>query len=86
MGWLIYGDFKAGFELGPWWQRLFNGYSITTWIVVFNLGSTGLLVSWLMKYSDNIVKVRSLWICFPLQWIMIIFLVEPLLNNVFVFC
>jgi hypothetical protein len=60
MGWLIYGDFKAGFELGPWWQRLFNGYSITTWMVVFNLGSTGLLVSWLMKYSDNIVKVRSL--------------------------
>lgn len=60
MGWLIYGDFKAGFELGPWWQRLFNGYSITTWMVVFNLGSTGLLVSWLMKFSDNIVKVRSL--------------------------
>ena len=59
MGWLVYGDFKAGFEMGPWWQRLFNGYSITTWIVVFNLGSTGLLVSWLMKYSDNIVKVRS---------------------------
>lgn len=57
MGWLIYGDFKAGFERGPWWQRLFNGYSITTWMVVFNLGSTGLLVSWLMKYSDNIVKV-----------------------------
>ncbi|VAI90013.1 unnamed protein product [Triticum turgidum subsp. durum] len=56
MGWLVYGDFKAGFEMGPWWQRLFNGYSITTWIVVFNLGSTGLLVSWLMKYSDNIVK------------------------------
>jgi hypothetical protein len=60
MGWLVYGDFKAGFELGPWWQHLFNGYSITTWMVVFNLGSTGLLVSWLMKYSDNIVKVRSL--------------------------
>jgi hypothetical protein len=60
MGWLIYGDFKAGFELGPWWQRLFNGYSIITWMVVFNLGSSGLLVSWLMKYSDNIVKVRSL--------------------------
>ena len=72
MGWLIYGDFKAGFELGPWWQRLFNGYSITTWMVVFNLGSTGLLVSWLMKYSDNIVKVRSLRFPMPLRWIIIV--------------
>lgn len=72
MGWLIYGDFKAGFELGPWWQRLFNGYSITTWMVVFNLGSTGLLVSWLMKYSDNIVKVSSLGFPLPLRWIIII--------------
>ncbi|PAN23926.1 hypothetical protein PAHAL_4G134200 [Panicum hallii] len=61
MGWLIYGDFKAGFELGPWWQRLFNGYSVTTWMVVFNLGSTGLLVSWLMKYSDNIVKNQGFY-------------------------
>lgn len=50
-------DFRGGFEKGPWWQRLFNGYSITTWMVVLNLGSTGLLVSWLMKYADNIVKV-----------------------------
>jgi len=72
MGWLIYGDFKAGFELGPWWQHLFNGYSITTWMVVFNLGSTGLLVSWLMKYSDNIVKVRSLRFPMPLRWIIIV--------------
>lgn len=71
MGWLVYGDFKAGFELGPWWQRLFNGYSVTTWMVVFNLGSTGLLVSWLMKYSDNIVKVRSLGFSFFMKWIAI---------------
>ncbi|CAN0925917.1 CMP-sialic acid transporter 1 [Linum grandiflorum] len=53
---LIVDDFQSGFEKGPWWQRLFNGYSITTWLVVLNLGSTGLLVSWLMKYADNIVK------------------------------
>jgi UDP-sugar transporter A1/2/3 len=50
-------DFRGGFENGPWWHRIFNGYSITTWMVVLNLGSTGLLVSWLMKYADNIVKV-----------------------------
>ncbi|KAA8516144.1 hypothetical protein F0562_019323 [Nyssa sinensis] len=56
---LLLDDFRGGFEKGPWWQRLFNGYSITTWLVVFNLGSTGLLVSWLMKYADNIVKVYS---------------------------
>lgn len=54
---LLLDDFTCGFENGPWWQRLLNGYSITTWMVVINLGSTGLLVSWLMKYADNIVKV-----------------------------
>uniref|UniRef100_A0A3N7E8I5 CMP-sialic acid transporter 1 n=1 Tax=Populus trichocarpa TaxID=3694 RepID=A0A3N7E8I5_POPTR len=48
--------YTGGYENGSWWQRLFNGYSITTWMVVLNLGSTGLLVSWLMKYADNIVK------------------------------
>ncbi|GAV63543.1 Nuc_sug_transp domain-containing protein [Cephalotus follicularis] len=56
---LLLDDFGSGFEKGPWWQRLLDGYSITTWMVVLNLGSTGLLVSWLMKYSDNIVKVYS---------------------------
>ncbi|XP_021888233.1 CMP-sialic acid transporter 1-like [Carica papaya] len=56
---LLLDDFRGGFEKGPWWQRLFDGYSITTWMVVLNLGSTGLLVSWLMKYADNIVKVYS---------------------------
>ncbi|CAL1386463.1 unnamed protein product [Linum trigynum] len=56
---LIVDDFQSGFEKGPWWQRLFNGYSVTTFLVVLNLGSTGLLVSWLMKYADNIVKVYS---------------------------
>ncbi|CAD5333682.1 unnamed protein product [Arabidopsis thaliana] len=56
---LIADDFRHGFEKGPWWQRIFDGYSITTWLVVLNLGSTGLLVSWLMKYADNIVKVYS---------------------------
>lgn len=57
---LLFDDFRGGFENGPWWQRIFNGYSVTTWLVVLNLGSTGLLVSWLMKYADNIVKVMNL--------------------------
>lgn len=54
---LIVDDFRGGFENGPWWHRIFNGYTVTTWLVVLNLGSTGLLVSWLMKHADNIVKV-----------------------------
>ena len=57
---LVLDDFRGGFEKRPWWQRLFNGYSVTTWMVVLNLGSTRLLVSWLMKYADNIVKVYSI--------------------------
>lgn len=57
---LILDDFRVGFERGPSWRRLFNGYTASTWFVVLNLGSSGLLVSWLMKYADNIVKVTSL--------------------------
>lgn len=57
---LIVDDFRVQFENGPWWQRLLNGYTLTTWLVVLNLGSSGLLVSWLMKYADNIVKVSIL--------------------------
>ncbi|KAL2478710.1 CMP-sialic acid transporter 1 [Forsythia ovata] len=53
---LVLDDFRSGFEKGPWWQRLFNGYSVTTWMVISNLGSTGLLVSWLMKYAGQYCK------------------------------
>uniref|UniRef100_A0A7C8ZNY0 Uncharacterized protein n=1 Tax=Opuntia streptacantha TaxID=393608 RepID=A0A7C8ZNY0_OPUST len=42
---LVLDDFKNGFGKGPWWRRLFDGYSFTTWMVVLNLGSSGLLVS-----------------------------------------
>ncbi|XP_059634312.1 CMP-sialic acid transporter 1-like [Cornus florida] len=71
---LLADDFKGGFENGPWWQRIFNGYSITTWLVVFNLGSTGLLVSWLMKYADNIVKVYSTSMAMLMTMILSVFL------------
>ncbi|TYI00054.1 hypothetical protein ES332_A11G107500v1 [Gossypium tomentosum] len=71
---LVVDDFRAGFEKGPWWQRLFNGYSITTWMVVLNLGSTGLLVSWLMKYADNIVKVYSTSMAMLLTMVLAVFL------------
>ncbi|CAL5356259.1 unnamed protein product [Camellia sinensis] len=71
---LILDDFTGGFENGPWWQRLLNGYSITTWLVVLNLGSTGLLVSWLMKYADNIVKVYSTSMAMLLTMVLSIYL------------
>ncbi|KAG9448392.1 hypothetical protein H6P81_014520 [Aristolochia fimbriata] len=73
---LLLDDFKSGFESGPWWQRLFNGYSITTWMVVLNLGSTGLLVSWLMKYADNIVKVYSTSMAMLLTMVLSVYLFE----------
>lgn len=74
MGHLLFDDFRGGFEKGPWWERLFNGYSIITWMVVLNLGSTGLLVSWLMKYADNIVKVYSTSMAMLLTMVLSVFL------------
>ncbi|XP_020210817.1 CMP-sialic acid transporter 1 [Cajanus cajan] len=71
---LLMDDFRGGFENGPWWQRIFNGYTITTWLVVLNLGSTGLLVSWLMKHADNIVKVYSTSMAMLLTMIISLFL------------
>ncbi|XP_068659930.1 CMP-sialic acid transporter 1-like [Aristolochia californica] len=73
---LLMDDFKNGFENGPWWQRLFNGYSVSTWMVVLNLGSTGLLVSWLMKYADNIVKVYSTSMAMLLTMVLSVYLFE----------
>lgn len=37
--------------------NLTAGYSMVTWLVVANLGFTGLLVSWVMKFADSIMKV-----------------------------
>ncbi|CAB4310507.1 unnamed protein product [Prunus armeniaca] len=71
---LLFDDFRGGFENGPWWQRLFNGYNLTTWLVVLNLGSTGLLVSWLMKYADNIVKVYSTSMAMLLTMVLSVYL------------
>ncbi|KAK4804101.1 hypothetical protein SAY86_003918 [Trapa natans] len=74
MGRLALDDFQSGFEKGPWWKRLLNGYDITTWMVVLNLGSTGLLVSWLMKYADNIVKVYSTSMAMLLTMVLSLYL------------
>ncbi|KAF6172988.1 hypothetical protein GIB67_006364 [Kingdonia uniflora] len=71
---LLVDDFRGEFENGPWWQRLLNGYTLTTWMVVLNLGSTGLLVSWLMKYADNIVKVYSTSMAMLLTMVLSIYI------------
>ena len=39
--------------------HLTAGYSLVTWLVVANLGFTGLLVSWVMKFADSIMKVQD---------------------------
>jgi Nucleotide-sugar transporter len=39
--------------------HLTAGYSLVTWLVVANLGFTGLLVSWVMKFADSIMKVEE---------------------------
>ncbi|KAG6531530.1 hypothetical protein ZIOFF_005344 [Zingiber officinale] len=71
---LLLDDVRVGFENGPWWRRLLSGYTITTWLVVLNLGSSGLIVSWLLKYADNIVKVYSTSMAMLLTMVLSVFL------------
>ena len=47
----------AGFGGGIWVFRLFKGYDWVTVLVVANLAFSGLLVSWVMKFADSILKV-----------------------------
>ena len=42
-----------------WLFDMLHGYSFTTCLVVMNLAFTGLLVSWIMKFADSIVKVYA---------------------------
>ena len=39
--------------------KLFKGYDWVTVLVVANLAFSGLLVSWVMKFADSILKVRE---------------------------
>mmetsp|Transcript_20867 Transcript_20867/g.62797 ORF Transcript_20867/g.62797 Transcript_20867/m.62797 type:complete len:334 (+) Transcript_20867:371-1372(+) len=56
---LTMSDFMSGFRGGPWLTNLTRGYSPVTYLVVANLGLTGLLVSWIMKFADSIMKVYA---------------------------
>ncbi|KAJ7564217.1 hypothetical protein O6H91_02G007600 [Diphasiastrum complanatum] len=69
-------DITSSFSRGPWWYRLFDGYNVVTWLVVLNLGCTGLLVSWVMKYVDNIVKVYATSMAMLLTMLLSIWLFE----------
>lgn len=55
---LIIGDIRSG--AGHWslWPgHMFRGYNGVTFLLVANLAFSGLLVSWIMKFADSIVKV-----------------------------
>ncbi|KAK9832370.1 hypothetical protein WJX74_007893 [Apatococcus lobatus] len=55
---LIIGDIRSIAGHSSLWPRhLFRGYNGVTFLLVANLAFSGLLVSWIMKYADSIVKV-----------------------------
>jgi len=53
----VNAGFHNGFSLFP--SVMLQGYDGVTFLVVLNLAFTGLLVSWIMKFADSIVKVYS---------------------------
>ncbi|KAK9862083.1 hypothetical protein WJX84_000410, partial [Apatococcus fuscideae] len=54
---LIIGDIRSIAGHSSLWPRhLFRGYNGVTFLLVANLAFSGLLVSWIMKYADSIVK------------------------------
>jgi len=50
---------RAGFVDGSWLTALVRGYNWVTVLVVANLAFSGLLVSWVMKFADSIMKARG---------------------------
>lgn len=59
---------SAGSVLHP-----LKGYSVATWLVVANLAFSGLLVSWIMKFADSIVKVYATSLAMLLTLVVSIF-------------
>lgn len=55
---LTINDVRQG-GTGLWMLHLFQGYSLVTCMVVLNLAVSGLLVSWIMKFADSIMKVYA---------------------------
>ena len=55
---LTLGDFRSGWAAGSWLTTGLAGFNATTWAIVANFALSGLLVSWLQKHTDTIVKAR----------------------------
>jgi UDP-sugar transporter A1/2/3 len=53
-----------------------RGYDAVTWMVVCNLAFTGLLVSWIMKFADTIVKVYSTSMAMMVTMVLSVFLFD----------
>lgn len=66
--------FANGFTLLP--HTLLRGYDVVTWMVVCNLAFTGLLVSWIMKFADTIVKVYSTSMAMMVTMVLSVFLFD----------
>mmetsp|Transcript_52444 Transcript_52444/g.166801 ORF Transcript_52444/g.166801 Transcript_52444/m.166801 type:complete len:327 (+) Transcript_52444:194-1174(+) len=71
---LTFDDINNGFNKGAWPFTMFDGYDAITVLVVCNLAFTGLLVSWVMKYADSIVKVYSTSMAMLVTMVVSIFL------------
>ena len=54
---LIVSDLHHGHTGVSTLGALFRGYNWVTFLLVVNLAFSGLLVSWIMKFADSIVKV-----------------------------
>lgn len=75
---LFFDDFQLNYSNGCslWPSVLVRGYSIITWLVVLNLAFTGLLVSWVMKFADTIVKVYSTSMSMLVTMVVSVFLFD----------
>ncbi|KAK9805243.1 hypothetical protein WJX72_008374 [[Myrmecia] bisecta] len=56
---LTVADIRVGFSNGFWVGSMLRGYNVITFLVVANLAFSGLLVSWVMKFADSIMKVYA---------------------------
>ena len=73
---LTAADLRQGFSDGFWLLDPFRGFSGVTWCVVANLALTGLVISWIMKYADSIVKVYATSLSMFLTMLVSVWLFE----------
>ena len=73
---LTAADLRQGFSDGFWLLDPFRGFSGVTWCVVANLALTGLVISWIMKNADSIVKVYATSLSMFLTMLVSVWLFE----------